>query len=476
MTGFSINTVAVIGAGTMGAGIAQVAAAAGHRVFLYDVAEGAASAGHDRIAAGLRKQVERGKLVTERAEEIVGLIQVADALSDFAEASLVIEAIVENLQIKQRLFAELETLLSEDAILATNTSSISVTAIGAGLKRPERLVGMHFFNPAPIMKLVEVVSGLATSPEVARMVHATAESWGKIAVQTKSTPGFIVNRVGRAFYGEPLRLAEEGVATPATIDALMREGGGFRMGPFELMDLIGNDVNFAVSTSVFEAYQYEPRFRPSLMQRELVDAGRFGRKSGQGFYSYAENAQKPDPSFVSAAPHSQAWAETFEFGGEVERDGVLVALTDGRTARQRSSEAGVPVILIDLCDRGSGKSHIGFTTSSDVPEATLQAFLATLERDGLKATHLPDWPGLVVLRTLSLIANEGFEAVLQGVTDEGGVDLAMRFGVNYPHGPMAWARAIGLARILAILDNLFAATGDMRYRASLGLRNAVADA
>jgi len=224
---------------------------------------------------------------------LLARISIVDELAGLASAALVIEAIVEKLEVKQQVFAELENLCGDDVILASNTSSLSITAIGAGLVRPERLVGMHFFNPAPIMKLVEVVSGLATDSEVAASIFATAENWGKLAVHACSTPGFIVNRVARPFYAEGLRLLQEGAADVATIDAILRDCGGFRMGPFELMDLIGHDVNYAVTESVHAACYGDQRFTPSLLQKELVDGGFLGIKSGRGFYQHGDGAEKP---------------------------------------------------------------------------------------------------------------------------------------------------------------------------------------
>ncbi|WP_028716222.1 3-hydroxyacyl-CoA dehydrogenase NAD-binding domain-containing protein [Paracoccus sp. J39] len=467
------RTVAVIGAGTMGAGIAQVAAAAGHPVLLYDAAAGAAAAGRERLARGLAGLVAKGKIPAEAADALIGRIGVAAALADLAPAALVIEAIVERLDIKQGLFSQLEDIVAADAVLATNTSSLSITAIAAPLQHPGRMVGMHFFNPAPVMKLVEVVSGLATAPEVAALVSATATDWGKVAVPTRSTPGFIVNRVARAYYGEALRLAEEGVADPATLDALLTHGGGFRMGPFALMDLIGHDVNYAVSQSVFKAYHYEPRFRPSILQRELVDAGRLGRKTGRGFFDYAEGAAMPEPATVAAGDTAPLDPPP-TLAGEDRRPGLLIALTDGRLAAERAREAGQPVILHDLLEDGAGRKRLGFTASPGVSAAQKDGFVAALAAQDIAATELPDWPGLVVMRTIAAIANEGFEAVLQQVADEPGVDDAMRYGVNYPKGPMAWARQIGLARILSVLEALQHQTGDMRYRPSFGLRRAAA--
>ena len=279
----SNSTVAVVGAGTMGAGIAQVAATAGHPVLLYDVRE-------DDAAQVIAKTRLR--------------IYAVNSLQELGPAKLVIEAVVEDLAAKREVFASLEDIVANDCLLATNTSSISITAIGGSLQRPGRLAGMHFFNPAPRMELVEVASGLATDRNCAEAIHATATAWGKTPVHVKSSPGFIVNRVARPFYLEALRMLQERVATPATIDAVVREAGGFRMGPFELMDLIGNDVNLAVSKSLFEAFFYEPRFRPSLLQQELVDAGRLGRKTGRGWYEYGDTAAKPVPDTEFAATRS----------------------------------------------------------------------------------------------------------------------------------------------------------------------------
>lgn len=285
--------VAVIGAGAMGAGIAQIAAQAGHPVRLLDLQPGAAAQAIARIRSTLAKLAEKGKLTVDAAAAAGERLVAVESHGELAGSALVIEAIVERLDVKRQLFAQLEAFVTADCILATNTSSISVTAVAAGLQHPGRVVGMHFFNPAPLMALVEVVSGLATEPEVAATVHDTALAWRKKPVHTRSTPGFIVNRVARPFYAEGLRLLHEQAADPATIDAVMREAGGFRMGPFELMDLIGHDVNFAVTRSVFEAYFGDPRFAPSLIQQELVNAGRLGRKSGRGFYDYAAGETPP---------------------------------------------------------------------------------------------------------------------------------------------------------------------------------------
>lgn len=365
------NVVAVIGSGAMGAGIAQVAAQAGHVVRMFDAQEGAAEQGRAGILRTLDRLIEKGRLDSAGREAIAERLVVASGVDDLSDAALVIEAIVENLEIKRKLFATLEDIVAPSAILATNTSSLSVTAIAAGLRYPGRVAGLHFFNPAPIMKLVEIVSGLASDEAVLDTLFQTAAAWGKKPVQATSTPGFIVNRVARPFYAEGLRLLEEGVADPATIDAVMREAGGFRMGPFELMDLIGHDVNFAVTRSVFEAYFGDPRYRPSLIQQELVAAGWLGRKTGRGFYEYDPDTDRPEPVTVppgaplgsvliegDLGPAEALAVKCNEAGlkvtrgdgtGVIKLEGATLAISDGRSATERASagEAG-DLVLFDL--------------------------------------------------------------------------------------------------------------------------------
>ncbi len=283
-------SVGVLGAGAMGTGIAQVAAEAGHSVVICDNNTAACSKSRKRLDATLKSLVEKGKMEGGEAYAIASRIKYTDHMSDFSDCALVIEAIVEDLEQKQIAFRSLDAIVSEGCILATNTSSLSISAIGAPMQHDERLIGIHFFNPAPLMQLVEIIPAIQTSQETIDKARDVINSWGKITVLAKDTPGFIVNRVARPYYGEALRIYEENIADPQTIDWAMREIGGFKMGPFELMDFIGHDINYKVTTTVFEESYYDPRYKPSFLQRKLVDAHWFGRKSQRGFYRYDDQA------------------------------------------------------------------------------------------------------------------------------------------------------------------------------------------
>ena len=289
-------TIGIVGSGAMGAGIAQVVAQAGHPVRLFDQDAAALTRATAGLGASLRKLTEKGKLTAEAAAATEARIQPATSLAELAGCGLVLEAIVEKLEAKQQLFRELEVVVDAECLLATNTSSLSVTAIAAACQQPERCVGIHFFNPAPVLPLVEVVAAAQTRPGLANEVRALVQRWGKRPVLAQDTPGFIVNRVARPFYGEALRILEEGLADIATIDWALTELGGFRMGPFALMDFIGHDVNFRVTEAVFAAFFYDPRYRPSFRQQQLLLAGYLGRKTGRGFYDYAPGAGLPAPT------------------------------------------------------------------------------------------------------------------------------------------------------------------------------------
>lgn len=285
--------IGVIGAGAMGNGIAQVAAQSGHKVYVYDTKVAALERAASQLRKILDRLVEKGKMTADSANEVFARVEYIDALAPMKNTGLIIEAIIENLDAKQSVFKLMDDLVSADTILASNTSSLSIASIGAGIENPERVMGIHFFNPAPLMPLVELVPSMSTSPEVLQKAREVIDSWGKVTVLTKDTPGFIVNRVARPFYSEAIKMMEEGVADMATIDWALREIGGFRMGPFELTDLIGHDVNYVVTETVWKQFYYDPRFRPSISQKRLVEGRLYGRKSGRGWYDYREGAEKP---------------------------------------------------------------------------------------------------------------------------------------------------------------------------------------
>jgi 3-hydroxybutyryl-CoA dehydrogenase len=484
--------VAVIGAGTMGVGIAQVAAAAGHPVLLYDAEPSALLAAKERIAVALARAVERERLTTDERDRMLARITPCEGLDALAPAGLVIEAIVEDLAAKARLFETLEVVCQSEAVFASNTSSLSITALAAGLKQPERMVGMHFFNPAPVMALVEVVRGLASAPEAVETVRATAAAWGKTPVACRSTPGFIVNRVARPFYGEALRALAEGAADVVTIDAVIRGAGGFRMGPFELIDLVGLDVNLAVSRSIHAAYSGDPRYTPSLLQQELVEAARLGRKNGCGFYDHAAGAARPEPRIAAPAtppgrivvegdlgpaePLIERWRkagiETNRRWGEglIRIGKVRLALTDGRGATEWSHLLQAPVVLFDLALDFATCPHIALAPADQASEDDLAQAVGLMQAADVAVSVIDDLPGMFVMRTVCMLANEAAEVVHTGVASAEAVELAMRLGVNYPRGPLAWAEAIGLERVRDVLDHLARTYGEDRYRASWLLR------
>ena len=290
-----MKNVGIIGSGTMGIGIAQVAATSGCEVFLYDQNSAQTEKSLVSLKKILGRLVEKQKITEEKSEDIFNKIKPCSDIKDFKDCDLVIEAIIENKEIKTKVFQQLEEIVSDECIISSNTSSISITSLSSELKNPKRFIGIHFFNPAPLMPLVEVIPGLLTEKTLAYEITALMESWGKIPVIAKDVPGFIVNRIARPFYGEALRIAEENIATPEQIDDAMRTLGNFKMGPFELMDLIGIDVNFSVTKTVYADYFYDPKYKPSLLQQRMSEAKLHGRKTGKGFYDYAENADKPAP-------------------------------------------------------------------------------------------------------------------------------------------------------------------------------------
>ena len=492
--------VAVLGAGAMGAGIAQVVAQAGHRVLLYDARTGAAEEAKRKLAGTFDALVAKGRMSADEARLAAARVEPVHTPGACVSAKLVVEAIVEDLETKRELFRDLEVVVSPDAILASNTSSLSITSLAAGMKHPGRFAGLHFFNPAPLMPLVEIVRGLATDPGVLETLHATATAWGKVPVHATSTPGFIVNRCARPFYGEALRLLAERAADPATIDALLRDAGGFRMGPFELMDLIGHDVNYAVTKSVWEASYHDPRYAPSALQRELVAAGFLGRKSGRGFYDHTPGSVPPVPASVATAKAPARVALHGEPGplrplverlagagmaiqrrplhpgfpdGAIDAGSAWIALTDGRTATARAAASGASnLVLVDLALDYAQAKRLAIATAARCDGAAALAAIGALQEAGFAVSHLEDVAGLVVMRTVAMLVNEAAEAAAQGVATPLDIDLAMQKGVNYPRGPLAWGEALGPARVAAVVGNLGAHYGEDRYRVAPRLARA----
>lgn len=454
-----IHTVAVIGSGTMGAGIAEVAASSGHQVLVYDIAPDAVARAIDGIRTRLESRVMRGKLTAEACEKSIARLIAVNDIHALAAADLVIEAASERLEVKTALFRQLGEICPPQTLLTSNTSSISITAVAADVRHPERVAGLHFFNPAPVMKLVEVVSGLATSSEVADRLCELAVSWGKQPVRCQSTPGFIVNRVARPFYSEAWRALEENVAQAQDIDAALREGAGFPMGPLELTDLIGQDVNFAVTCSVFNAFWQERRFLPSLVQQELVLGGRLGKKTGQGVYDW--HGEKPAAQWLApVGAMVSPMAVQKRSDGVTELDEVLLVDTTGETAQSLAMRLNRPVVVVDRMDGDA----VVIATAASNPRSATQKAIYHLQQQGKRILHMTDYPGLLLWRTVAMIVNEALDALQKGVASEQDIDTALRLGVNYPVGPIAWGERLGWQRLLILLENLQRHYGEERYR------------
>ncbi|MFJ3985769.1 3-hydroxyacyl-CoA dehydrogenase [Streptomyces fungicidicus] len=491
MTALDLSSpVAVVGTGTMGQGIAQVALVAGHPVRLYDAAPGRAREAAAAIGARLDRLVEKERLTAAGRDAARARLLPVEELTGLAGCALVVEAVLERLDVKQELLRALEDVVPDDCLLATNTSSLSVTAIGGALRLPGRFVGLHFFNPAPLLPLVEVVSGSATDVTSATRAYETARAWGKTPVACADTPGFIVNRVARPFYAEAFAVYELQGADPATIDAVLRESGGFRMGAFELTDLIGQDVNESVTHSVWRSFFQDARFTPSLAQRRLVESGRLGRKTGRGWYDHADGAERPEPHTADPAvppayviaegglgPASELLALIREAGVEVRvRDedgggtrlvlpgGGKLVLADGRTTAEFRDVVHFDLALDYRRATRIALSHARHTSPAAVAEAT-----GLFQALGKKVSVIGDVPGMIVARTVARIIDLAVEAVAKGVATEDDVDTAMRLGVNYPLGPFEWSRRLGRGWAGELLDELHGIDPSGRCAPSLAL-------
>lgn len=484
---------AVVGTGVMGRGIAQLLAQSGCRVQLYDARDGAAEAACGAILEQWARLHGKGKISTEAFERYGARLEVVDDLDSLAATDLVVEAVVEDLDVKRALFRELENRVTPRTILATNTSSLSVTEIAAAAKHPERIAGLHFFNPVPLMRVVEIVGGARTDDAVLDQLEALVRRSGHSPVRAQDTPGFIVNHAGRAFGTEALRIAGESVADFSDIDDILREASGFKLGPFELLDLTALDVSHPVMESIYQQYYQEPRYRPSVIARQRLAAGLLGKKSGRGFYVYAEDGTKLSPAHHAESPIS---SEGLVWIGGGEREDVerLKTLVAGLGATVESGDAPSPKALILVCPLGWDASTVvakhnldatrsvaidpfhgyaGRRTLMSTPvtgSAWLGAARALFARDGVPVTSIRDSNGFVSQRVVAMVVNLGCDIVQQRICSPDDLDTAVRLGLAYPQGPLTWGDTLGPQKILRILERMLISTGDPRYRPSPWLR------
>jgi 3-hydroxybutyryl-CoA dehydrogenase len=483
----------IVGTGAMGRGIAQMAAQAGSRVWLFDVQAGAAQAARDALHATWQSLVSKNKMTAEQMQACLSRLQLPTALSDLAPCDLVIEAIVERLDVKQRLFAELEDIVGPDTVLATNTSSLSVTAIAAPLKRPAQLAGFHFFNPVPLMRVVEVIAGLKTTAKVCEQLTAFTRQFGHTPVTAQDTPGFIVNHAGRGYGTEALRVVGERVADFGTIDRILKDQMGFRLGPFELMDLTALDVSHPVMESIYHQYFEEPRYRPSVITAQRLAGGVLGKKVGEGFYAYDKGAaQVPaeptvpqvsemPPVWVSpkAARRAELYQLLKDLGAQIETASVpssaaliLVAplgLDVTTLAAVERLDATRTMGIDMMLDDASVKRRVLATNPATRPDMA-QAAHALFARDGKAVSMIRDSGGFVTQRVVATIVNIAADMCQQGICSPADLDVAVTLGLGYPAGPLAMGDRIGPTNVLEILFNLQTVYGDPRYRPSPWLR------
>ncbi len=495
----ALKTVGVAGAGLMGRGIAQIAAQAGYDVRLIDVRPFAAADAKRLIAEQLSTLVAKGKITAAAATTAIGHIALPESIAGFSDADLVIEAIVEQLDAKRALIASLDGIVGRECILATNTSSLSVTAIAAASTHPARVAGLHFFSPVPLMKVVEVIDGLLTAPMVTARLAEFVSSLGHTPVRARDTPGFIVNHAGRGYGTEALRIVGEGVAEPATIDRILKLEAGFRMGPFELLDLTGLDVSHPVMESIYHQFYEEPRFRPSPLTAQRLAAGLLGRKSGRGFYDYRGIGALARPSTTATAaapviaqgkslPH-RTWVSASDadvrervvgllhgLGAEVDdraapdSDSLCLVLPSGRDATTAALDEGLdPKRTVALDTLFDLSKHRTLMTTSVTEHRWRDAAQSLFAADGVPVDVIRDSPGFVVQRTVAHVVNIACDIAQQRIATPEDIDLAVRIGLAYPAGPLAWGDAIGPSRLLRILKDLARSYGDPRYRPSLWL-------
>jgi 3-hydroxybutyryl-CoA dehydrogenase len=480
---------AVVGCGVMGRGIAQLLAQADLKVRMFDAQPGAADVARTRVVADLDKLVARGSLAASDATAVKARLEPVSTLSQLAGATLVVEAAIEDLETKRRLFAELESVVGEQTILATNTSSLSIAAIAAACGRPERVAGFHFFNPPPVMKVVEVIAAVRTDAAVGDALTELAQRFGHTAVRALDTPGFIVNHAGRGYGTEGLKIIAEGICEPSVMDAVLRDACGFKLGPCELLDLTGLDVSHPVMESIYHQYYEEPRYRPQLLTQRMLDGGRLGRKSGAGFYRYRDGkAERPPAPHQPSVAAPRVWIDPAEpplaervrtalapgamldEGARPGGDSLIVVTPVGRDATHAIVAGDLdPARTVAFDGLFAGQGMRCLFANPGLAEAWREPARAAFATDGADAYLVRDSVGLIAQRVLAHVVNVACSIAEQRIASPVDIDRAVKLGLGYPEGPLAWGDAIGAATVRRILDGLFAGTGDPRYRPTLWL-------
>ncbi len=502
----TVKSLAIIGTGIMGMGIAQIAAQAGIQVLLFDAKAGAAEQGRESLQAMLEKLAAKGKFTDEQLQSTLSNLTVIEDIAKIADVDVVIEAIIENLDIKKQLFKQLEGIVPAETILATNTSSLAVTAIASDCEHPERVAGFHFFNPVPLMKIVEVIPGLSTKSSVVETLTTLAKRMGHLGVVAKDTPGFIVNHGGRAYGTEALKILGEGVASFEDIDRILRDGAGFRMGPFELLDLTGIDVSHPVMESIYNQYYFEPRYRPHPLTRQMLTGNKLGRKVGEGFYQYKDgqkvtantNQQLPyktdsDTSNLSVwigadlaedkqqlIDHLNANDITIDDNDQPNPDSLILLAIYGEDTTNAAIRYQVnpkQAVAIDmLTDLSQHRTLMPSIVTEDNFVAQAYALFGKNNKLGkssdegsnmaVDATLITESTGFVAQRVVAMVINLGCDIAMQGIATPKDIDNAVKLGLGYPYGPISWGDELGAERILLILERIYGLTGDPRYRPS----------
>ncbi len=502
----TVKSLAIIGTGIMGMGIAQIAAQAGIQVLLFDAKAGAAEQGRQSLQAMLEKLAAKGKFTDGQLQSTLSNLTVIEDIAKIADVDVVIEAIIENLDIKKQLFKQLESLVPAETILATNTSSLAVTAIASDCEHPERVAGFHFFNPVPLMKIVEVIPGLSTKSSVVETLTTLAKRMGHLGVVAKDTPGFIVNHGGRAYGTEALKILGEGVASFEDIDRILRDGAGFRMGPFELLDLTGIDVSHPVMESIYNQYYFEPRYRPHPLTRQMLTGNKLGRKVGEGFYQYTDgqkvtsntNQQLPyktdsDTSNLSVwigadlaedkqqlIDHLNANDITIDDNDQPNPDSLILLAIYGEDTTNAAIRYQVnpkQAVAIDmLTDLSQHRTLMPSIVTEDKFVAQAYALFSRNNKFGkssdegsnmaIDATLITESTGFVAQRVVAMVINLGCDIAMQGIATPKDIDNAVKLGLGYPYGPISWGDELGAERILLILERIYGLTGDPRYRPS----------